>query len=544
MLVRAAPESDRAAPKTLPQSRGARFSRWLTVAFVGCLVILWAASYLLDPTIRTWAERNLNTRLTGYETRVAGAHLNILNAALTLRDVTLIQKAHSRTPVAYFPIFTLEIQWRHLFTGHVVADLFLFHPRLHIDLLQLRTEYADKVPLSKKGWQDAVESIYPFKINHFTIEDGDVVYVDTDPNRPLRLEHLYVTADNIRNTGSAATAYPSPIQAEATVFDVGQARIKGNANFLTKPVASVAASYRLENVPLKQFKPELSRINFTVEGGTLSSRGFVEYGPKVERIELYQVKVTGGRFGYTHATPTAAAEDRRVAAVKTGTQKINNAPETRVKIAKLEIVGSQMVYVNDTKDPHYKLSMSDLDLQLTNLSNHFSEGPAHLVMRGRFMDSGVTNISGDFRPEKPGSDFDLDLAIRDTSLPALNNLLRAYGRFDVQAGQLSVFSQITVRRGEMTGYVKPLFSNMKVYDPAKDKNKSVLHQAYELAVDAAAKAVKNSSTQKVATKIDVSGKLDNPNMSTWQALVQFVQNGFVNAILPGFDRQAKATAPG
>jgi hypothetical protein len=33
-------------------------------------------------------------------------------------------------------------------------------------------------------------------------------------------------------------------------------------------------------------------------------------------------------------------------------------------------------------------------------------------------------------------------------------------------------------------------------------------------------------------------------VSTWQALVQFVQNGFVNAILPGFDRQTKETAPG
>jgi len=503
-----------------------------------------AVSYLLDPTIRSWAERNLNARLKGYETHVAGAHLNILDAALTLRDVTLIQKAHPQSPVAHFPIFTLEIQWRDLFTGHVVADLSLFHPRLHIDLIQLRTEYTDKVPLSKKGWQDAVESIYPIKINHFTIDDGDAIYVDTDPNRPLRLEHLYVTADNIRNTRSAATPYPSPIQAEATVFDVGQASIKGRANFLTKPVASIAARYHLENVPLKQFKPELSRINFTVEGGTLASDGYVEYGPKVERVEVYQAKIAGARFAYIHAAPTAAAEAHRVAAVKAGTRTINNEPETLIKIDKLEVVDSQAVYINDTQNPHYKLSISNLYLELTNLSNHFSQGPAHLVLRGRFMDSGVTTIRGDFRPEKAGSDFDLDLAIRDASLPALNNLLRAYGRFDVQSGQLSVFSQVKVRRGEMKGYVKPLFTNVKVYDPAKDKNKSVVHQAYEMAVGAAAKVVTNSSTQKVATKVDLSGKLDNPNVSTWQALVQFVQNGFANAILPGFDRQTKETAPG
>jgi hypothetical protein len=230
--------------------------------------------------------------------------------------------------------------------------------------------------------------------------------------------------------------------------------------------------------------------------------------------------------------------------VKAGTQKINNEPETLIKIHKLEVVDSQAVYINDTQNPHYKLSISNLYLELTNLSNHFSQGPAHLVLRGRFMDSGVTTIRGDFRPEKAGSDFDLDLAIRDASLPALNNLLRAYGRFDVQSGQLSFFSQVKVRRGEMKGYVKPLFTNVKVYDPAKDKNKSVVHQAYEMAVGAAAKVVTNSSTQKVATKVDLSGKLDNPNVSTWQALVQFVQNGFVNAILPGFDRQTKETAHG
>jgi hypothetical protein len=531
-------------PERHMQSRRARLALWVAVAFVGCLAILFAASFLLDPTIRTWAERNLNARLKGYETRVAGAHLNILDGALTLRDVTLIQKAHPRSPVGHFPIFTIDIRWSDLLTGHVVADLFVFHPRLHIDLIQLRSEYSDKVPLSKKEWQDAIESIYPFKINRFTVQDGDVIYVDTDPNRPLRLEHLYVTADNIRNTRSAATPYPSPIQAEATVFDVGQASIKGRANFLTKPVASVAASYHLDNVPLKQFKPELDRINFNVEGGTLASDGFVEYGPKAEKVEVYKARIAGGRFGYTHATSTAPAEARRVAEVKAGTRKINNAQETLVKIAKLEIVDSQAVYINETQDPHYKLFISNLNVELTNLSNHFSEGAAHLGLRGRFMDSGATTISGDFRPEKPGSDFDLDPAIRDASLPSLNNLLRAYGRFDVQAGQLSVYSQVTVRRGTMTGYVKPLFSNVKVYDSAKDKNKSVLHPAYELAVGAAAKVVKNSSTQKVATEINVSGKLNNPDVSTWQALVQIVQNGFINAILPGFDRQTKAAAPG
>jgi hypothetical protein len=89
MPVRDVKENDRAAPEQPPRSRGARLALWLGVGVVGFVAILMAVSYLLDPTIRSWAERNLNARLKGYETHVAGAHLNILDAALTLRDVTL-----------------------------------------------------------------------------------------------------------------------------------------------------------------------------------------------------------------------------------------------------------------------------------------------------------------------------------------------------------------------------------------------------------------------------------------------------------------------
>ena len=129
-------------------------------------------------------------------------------ASSVCSDVTLIQKAHPRSPVGRFPVLSIDIQWSELFTGHIVADLLLFHPRLRIDLTQLRTERADKVPLSKKGWQDAIESIYPFRVNHFTVDDADVTYVDTDPKRPLRLEHLYIMAGNIRNLRIAGRLLP------------------------------------------------------------------------------------------------------------------------------------------------------------------------------------------------------------------------------------------------------------------------------------------------------------------------------------------------
>jgi hypothetical protein len=153
------------------------------------------------------------------------------------------------------------------------------------------------------------------------------------------------------------------------------------------------------------------------------------------------------------------------------------------------------------------------------------------------MGSGDSTLTGTFRPEKQGPDFNLDLAIRNTDLQSLNDLLKAYGRFDVAAGQFSLFSQVGVRDGEMSGYVKPLFSNIKVYNYAQDKNKPVLNQAYQMAVGAASHLFKNPSTKQVATQVYLGGSLKSPGISSWQALLQLLENAFFKAILPGFDRQ-------
>jgi hypothetical protein len=128
----------------------------------------------------------------------------------------------------------------------------------------------------------------------------------------------------------------------------------------------------------------------------------------------------------------------------------------------------------------------------------------------------------------------------------LNDLLRAYGKFDVAAGKASVYMQMSLKNHYMTGYVKPLFTDLKVYDVQKDKKKPILHQAYELAIGGAAKLLKNRSTKDVATKIDISGPVNTPNVNIWQTIGQFIQNAFIKAIIPGYEHEislAKAPAP-
>ena len=103
---------------------------------------------------------------------------------------------------------------------------------------------------------------------------------------------------------------------------------------------------------------------------------------------------------------------------------------------------------------------------------------------------------------------------------------------------------MTVSKGNLHGYVKPLFSNLEVYNHEKDKGKPLLQQTKQLVLAGAAKLFKNRGTKQVATNVEVSGRIDRPDVSNWQAFVKILENAFLNAILPGFDRQvSQANSP-
>src|SRR5260370_40854337 len=151
--------------------------------------------------------------------------------------------------------------------------------------------------------------------------------------------------------------------------------------------------------------------------------------------------------------------------------------------------------MDEAADPHFSLDIADLNLKAENLSNDFSAGSARINLTGNLMISGNSHMTAILPPSNNGPDLDFDLAAQDVDLTRLNDLLRAYGKFDVAAGQISVYLQMSMKNHYMTGYVKPLFTGMKVYDTQKYAKKPILHQAYELAIEGAAKVLKNRSTK-------------------------------------------------
>src|SRR5262249_40881910 len=125
----------------------------------------------------------------------------------------------------------------------------------------------------------------------------------------------------------------------------------------------------------------------------------------------------------------------------------------------------------------------------------------------------------------------------NVDMPSMNDLLRAYGGIDVVSGNFSFFSQLKVRGGDVTGYVKPLFSDVNVYDSAQDRHKSLLHQAYEGIVGGLAGLLENRARSEVATETSVRGHVGNVHTSTWEVVLNLIQNAFFKSILPGLKRE-------
>ncbi len=513
-----------------------RLFRWGAGIIAALALVLFSASYFLDEPLRSNMEQKLNRDLKGYSVRLPGLHVQLIGLSLTLKGLTIFQQAHPDQPVVHFPLIKASIHWREIFSGKLVAEFMLDRPQLNINLQQLRSEAASKVSLKDRGWQQALEDIYPLKINSLKIKDGSMTYIDQDPKKPLILSHLNLQAANIRNIRLPDKVYPSSFHLDTAIFGTGRGSIDGVANLLAEPYPGMKGRLMLENVPIDHLSAVSALSNLSIHGGVLRASGDAEYSPNVKNAHLENLEIKGMKLDYIHSQHTAVTEKKQAAVVEMAARKISNQPGLLLRADQVNLSGCTLGFVNKTSSNPYRVFLADTDFHLSNFSNHFSQGPAKAKLKAKFMGSGITTASADFRPEKGGADFDLYLKIEDSQLTAMNNLLLAYGDFDVSAGVFSLVTELHVKDDKIFGYIKPFFKDMKVYDRRKDTKRGVSHQMYEMLVGGVAMLLENRSHQEVATKVDIKGSVGNPETSSLQIVTELIKNAFFKAILPSFEK--------
>ena len=527
-------------PRVRPRRKVVRF---LAAGFAGSALLLAGASFLVDEPLRRHMEQALNAELRGYTVHLAAVAFHPVGLSITLKDLTIAQDAHPQPPVAQFPQLQASVHWRALLHGRLLADFVLREPHVRIDHTQAQHEVSDETALQDEGWQPALEAIYPLKINHFRVENGDVTYVDDDPQRPLHIRHLTASADNIRNVRSADHVYPSSVHLDGVVFDSGKLRVDGHANFLAEPSAAIDADLALEQVQLDYFKPMLARMNLWITGGALWADGHVEYAPLVENFHLKTLTLRAVHLDYVHSAQTAAEEQARVTKVGRAAEKLSHAPVAVVRVDALHIADSTVGYVDHSVAPGYRVFVEKSDLTIEKVSNQAADGPASLKLTGQFMGSGNTSVEAIVSTATPNPDLDLWLTIEETQLRSMNNLLRTWGNFDVTAGQFNFYSQLAIKNGEISGYLKPIFTDVQVYSEQQDAGKPLLHRIYEAFVGGTQTLLQNGRGE-VGTAVEISGRASDPHTSTWALVIGLIRNAFVKAITHGVEPEPVGPSAG
>jgi len=512
---------------------------WFAVPVAAIVVLSIVVAFFIDEPLRRMTEREMNRKMKGYTARIGKLDFHPIGFGVDFYDVQFIQDANPDPPVARVERLTASVQWRALLHRKVVADFKLAKPIIYVDKSHFETEMKDPTPVKDHGWQDAIQAMYPLKINEFRITDGEATYVETAKAAPLKVTKIQATVRDIRNVRSAEGEYPSPFRVDAVVFDRGQVRINGNADFLREPYAGVKGHLEVRDVPLDYFAPVAARANVTLKSGAVSGRGDIEYSPKIATLWLEHLRVDGLVADYNYKKADAAAHKEVVKEGAQAASQVSNARDVVLHVDDVRLVNATLGMVNKSVSPEYRVFIDDLNVSIKKFSNQKDEGYGHANVTGRFLGSGPTVVDATFLPETKGPDFKLNAKIENTDMRKMNDLLRAHAKFDVESGVFSVFSEMRVHDARVDGYVKPLFRDLKVYGKEKDADKTFGQKVKEKAIDVAAKVLKNKTPRKeVATIADVSGPLDNPRTSTWQVLVKLVQNAFIKAILPGLDREA------
>ncbi len=512
---------------------------WIGGILIGLLLLAWAATFFVEEPLRRWAEEKMNRTLQGYRVELPQLDLNPVGFSVTLENIKLIQKQYPDPPLGQIGRFKASIHWHALLRARLVADVHVERPLMHINLNQLREAAAGKKPLKEAGWQDAVNAVSPLKINVLTVSNGRFTYIDQDPKQPLVLSEIDLHARNIRNVYSPDRVYPSPFHFRARVFEKGRVDIEGQANFLAEPHPGLEAEVAVDDIALDYFRPILARYHLDLSAGLFAAEGRMEYAPETKKAHFKSARIDGLKLDYVQTPRSAGTAKAKVEKAEDAAQEASNKPGLLLRVDDFRLSG-EVGFVNKTKNPSYRLYLQQTELRLTNLSNQFREGPAEAHLKGNFMGSGQTEVLARFRPEQSGPDFDLHLRILGTKMKDMNDLLRAYGDFDVTAGRFSLFTEMHVKNQQVRGYVKPFFKDLNVYDPSQDEEKNLFQKLYEGAVEGIADLLKNESSQKVATKADISGKLENPNANTWQIIVNLIQNAFTKIIFPGFEETARS----
>jgi hypothetical protein len=207
-----------------------------------------------------------------------------------------------------------------------------------------------------------------------------------------------------------------------------------------------------------------------------------------------------------------------------------------IRIDVFRITNGTVHYIDPTTDPKIDIHLSDLEVSVRNLANTqelqeqrfaFVEATAIAMHSGQFK----MNMNLDPLARKPR--FEMESELQNLDLTTLNDFLEAHANFFVDQGTFAFFMEIATEEGYFNGYLKPFFEDVEV---GEDPEGGVLRSIWESLVGAAGSILESPGKEdQIATRIPLSGELDDPEAGIWETVFMLLRNGFIEALSRGLE---------
>jgi hypothetical protein len=218
----------------------------------------------------------------------------------------------------------------------------------------------------------------------------------------------------------------------------------------------------------------------------------------------------------------------------------------RFHLESLEVSKGRVEYISQFTSPPFKLALDGISLLATNLTNIAvprRDAAARILMKGQTTGKGRFWMRLTMPSLSDALTFELQAGVDRVDLVDLNDLLRAYAKFDVRRGLCSINAEFKVQQGFYNGFVQPHFKNLDVFAWQKEHGKSFYQLCRQAAIALFASLFKNQPRDELSLKIPISGTFSDADVDTWAAVGSLLKNMFVRSWFTRFQSKDSQTQP-
>ena len=262
--------------------------------------------------------------------------------------------------------------------------------------------------------------------------------------------------------------------------------------------------------------------------------------PKVTVVRRASSKVANAT---EPAEEKPAASDEKPPAPKTTSSGLSKLEESLhqvipMRIDRIDVVDGEVLLRDNTVETTPELWVNRIDATLKNLATRreLAKGrAASLALSGRLGRSGAIALKLSADPFATPLKFDGEFSLRDWKVVELYDLLKAKAELEASEGTIGLFVKFKVRKGAISGKVKPVLEDVKVKSTSEevgDRMKAwVANKALQLSSG-------DDEKRAIGAEIPIQGHLD-PDEELWPAVLDVVRNAFAEGIKVGIGDAVK-----